>query len=141
MSEDVKSQIKERLEALFVAWSPGEAEFSARDVAEFYDQSERFLAFDTLMPTTSIMHGWQAFSDNWELAIGKLKNFNCVLKEIVSLEVHGDIVWTGLLLGVTAEEVDTGKPLDAEQQVTLVWERQGDNWIIIHEHLSGPVRR
>lgn len=139
-SDSVEQQIKKRLDELFIAWSPGEKEFSANDVAGFYDQSERFLAFDTLMPTTSIMQGWKAFSDNWEIAIGQLRNFNCELKEIVHMEIHGDIAWTGLHLAVSAEEVENGNPLEATQQVTLIWEQQDSKWMIIHEHLSGPVR-
>lgn len=125
---------------MFVAWNPGDGPFSADHVAGFYDQTEQYFAFDTLMPTTSVMKGWQSFADNWELALTQLKNFQCELKEIISLEVRGDVAWTGLRLAVNAVEIETGKKLDTTQQVTLIWEKQGDTWRIVHEHLSGPVR-
>ena len=142
MSESVKKEIVDRLKQMFLGWSPGESDFSIEDVAEYYDQSRRFFAFDTLMPTTSVMRGWQSFTDNWEqmLAI-QLKNFVCTLDEIVFHEVQGDFSWMGLCLSVKAEEIDSGKVLEAEQQVSLVLQRQQGVWRIVHEHLSGPIRR
>ena len=141
MTEAAEAEIRQRIKDMFIAWSPDERDFSAGHVADFYDQSEQYFAFDTLMPTTSVMKGWQSFADNWELALTKLNNFRCELKEIISLEVRGDVAWTGLRLAVSAVEIETGKTFDTTQQVTLVWEKQGGTWRIMHEHLSGPVRR
>ena len=140
MTEATKEEIRQRIKEMFIAWSPGEGTFSAEHISGFYDQTERYFAFDTLMPTTSIMKGWQSFADNWEMAITKLNNFQCELKEIIFLEVRGGVAWTGLRLAVSAVEIETGKWLDTTQQVTLIWEIQGETWRIIHEHLSGPVR-
>ena len=140
MTEATKEEIRLRIEEMFTAWSPGEGTFSAEHISGFYDQTERYFAFDTLMPTTSIMKGWQSFADNWEMAITKLNNFQCELKEIIFLEVRAGVAWTGLRLAVSAVEIETGKRLDTTQQVTLIWERQGETWRVIHEHLSGPVR-
>ena len=92
------------------------------------------------MPTTSIMDGWHAFVRHWEQAIGGMDSFDCELKDVLRLEVHGDIAWTALVLGVDAVLAGSGEPLKAEQQVTLVWGREADGWRIVHEHLSGPVR-
>ena len=142
MSESIKKEIVQRLEDMFLGWSPGDADFSIEDVGDYYDQTDRFFAFDTLMPATSIMDGWKSFADNWELTLSKqLKNFVCTLDEITFHEVSGDISWMGLLLSVTAEEIGTGKPFSTEQQVSLVWENQDGVWRIIHEHLSGPIRK
>ena len=142
MSESIKKEIVQRLEDMFLGWSPGDADFSIEDVGDFYDQTDRFFAFDTLMPATSIMSGWQSFAENWEITLSKqLKNFVCTLDEITFHEVSGDISWMGLLLSVTAEEIETGKPFSTEQQVSLVWENQDGVWRIIHEHLSGPIRK
>lgn len=126
---------------MFLGWSPAQDSFSIEDVAEFYDNSERFFAFDTLMPTTSIMKGWKSFTDNWEAVLSRqLRDFVCTLEEITFHEVSGDISWMGLRLSVTAEEIETGNAFSTEQQVSLVWENQEGVWRIIHEHLSGPVR-
>ena len=142
MSESIKKEIAQRLEDMFLGWSPGETDFSIEHVADFYDQTERFFAFDTLMPTTSVMKGWKSFTDNWELVLEKqLRNFICTLEEITFHEVSGDISWMGLYLSVTAEDIETGNPFATEQQVSLVWENQNGVWRIIHEHLSGPIRK
>ena len=92
------------------------------------------------MPTTWIMDGWQAFKRHWEQAIGTMKRFRCALEDVLRLEVHGDIAWTALVLSIDAELADGSAPLQAEQQVTLIWQREPDGWHIVHEHLSGPVR-
>ena len=52
MTETAKAEIKQRIKEKFIAWSPGEGPFSADHVAGFYDRTEQYFAFDTLMPTT-----------------------------------------------------------------------------------------
>ncbi len=139
---DDEAAIRKRLEDIFPAWSPGVNEFSIDDIADYYVQSEDMFAFDTLMPTTSVMDGWQSFADNWTGALGSLDNFRCHMAELINVHVKGDIAWSALILNVSAESRDTGEKIDGSQQVSLVWIKETDGvWRIIHEHLSGPVRR
>ena len=139
---DDKTVIQQRLEAIFPAWSPGRNEFSIDDIADYYVQSEDMFAFDTLMPSTSVMDGWQSFADNWNQALAAMDNFNCHMAELLNIHVKDDIAWSALILNVSAEIRATGETIDGSQQVSLVWIKEADGvWRIIHEHLSGPVRK
>ena len=139
---DDEAAIRQRLEDIFPAWSPGRNEFSINDIADYYVQSEDMFAFDTLMPTTSIMAGWQSFADNWTKALGTMDNFKCHMSNLLNVHVMGDIAWSALVLDVSAEIKDTGETMKGSQQVSLVWKKEEDGiWRIIHEHLSGPVRQ
>ena len=139
---DDEAAIRQRLDDIFPAWSPGRNEFSIGDIADYYVQSENMFAFDTLMPTTSVMDGWQSFADNWKQALGAMDNFNCHMADLINVHVRGDIAWSALILNVSAEVTETGETIEGSQQVSLVWVKEADGaWRIIHEHLSGPVRR
>ena len=60
----------------------------------------------------------------------------------IGADVPGDIAWSALILNVSAEVRETGETIDGSQQVSLVWIKEADGvWRIIHEHLSGPVRK
>ena len=140
MSKVDEQSIRDRLTVMFDGWSPGTGKFTMERVESLYDRGSNFLAFDTLMPTTSIMDGWPSFLYHWEQAISGMRRFECQLEDILRLEVQGDLAWTALLLSVDAELDDGHQQLSAEQQVTLIWQRHEDGWRIVHEHLSGPVR-
>ena len=67
------------------------------------------------------------------------------MTESVEVEIRARIkdmfiAWSPREGTFSTVEIETGKTLDTTQQVTLIWERQGGTWRIVHEHLSGPVR-
>ena len=138
-SDSDAAQIRERLEAIFAPWSPGGGGFDPAVIADFYCNDDDMLAYDTLMPSTSVMRGWPTFAAHWQAAIGAMRAFSCALEHVDAIAVHGDVAWSALILKVDAVAPD-GSAIDARQHVTLIWERQGDSWRIRHEHLSGPVR-
>lgn len=36
-------------------------------------------------------------------------------------------------------EKTRGDPIDTDGRCTFVWQRQGDRWVVVHEHLSLPA--
>ncbi|MEM7568656.1 MAG: nuclear transport factor 2 family protein [Pseudomonadota bacterium] len=140
MSAGDVARINERINEIFEVWSVGDAGFDNQAIGALYDNTSAFTAFDTLMPSMSIMEGWQCFADNWTGALERLKKFECWLEQCLEVTVVGEVAWTRLILGVSADDTETGGRIEGEQQVTLIW-RKSDDWRIVHEHLSGPVRR
>jgi hypothetical protein len=57
MRETDERNIGQRLNELVTGWSPGAEAFDMGRVTAFYHGGEKFLALDTLMPTTSIVAG------------------------------------------------------------------------------------
>lgn len=135
-----EERIRSRFAEIFDVWSVGSDGFDESAIGPLYDTSDAFSAFDTLMPSTSIMNGWRSFADNWSAALEVLHDFKCWLVDCLEVTIVGEIAWTRLILGVTARNSQTGEMIEGEQQVTLIW-RKSDDWRIVHEHLSGPVRR
>ncbi|MEM9289580.1 MAG: nuclear transport factor 2 family protein [Pseudomonadota bacterium] len=134
-----QERISERIEEIFNVWSVGDAGFDEDAIGALYDNTDAFSAFDTLMPTTSVMNGWASFSENWTGALSVMKGFRCWLEDCLETTVVGEVAWTRLILGVSAHNSATGEAIKGKQQVTLIW-RKSDDWRIVHEHLSGPVR-
>ncbi|MEL7028443.1 MAG: nuclear transport factor 2 family protein [Pseudomonadota bacterium] len=139
MVDPDSARIQERLDEVFDAWSVGDAGFNPDTIGPVYENSPEFSAFDTLMPTTSVMNGWETFAQHWTGALNVLKDFKCWTTDVLETTVSGDVAWTRLVLGVSALNSATGERLSGDQQVTLIW-RKTDDWRIVHEHLSGPVR-
>lgn len=135
-----EQRITDRIDEIFDVWSVGDAGFDHEAIGALYDNTSAFTAFDTLMPSTSIMDGWDIFAANWTGALERLKDFSCWLAQCLEITVVGEVAWTRLILGVSAFDTQTSERLEGEQQVTLIW-RKRDDWRIVHEHLSGPVRR
>lgn len=140
MTTEDKSRIRSRFDEIFDVWSVGNKGFDNKAIGALYDNTKAFSAFDTLMPTTSIMNGWQSFADNWTGALDVMGDFKCWLVDTLEITVVGEVAWSRLILGVSAKNKATGEMIEGEQQVTLIW-RKSDDWRIVHEHLSGPVRR
>ena len=138
MTDDQK-RIAQRIDDVFAAWSVGDGGFDDATIGEIYEKTPEFTAFDTLMPTTSVMEGWDDFARHWTGALEVMKEFRCWAEDVLETRIMGDYAYTRLILGVTARNAQTGEKLEGDQQVTLIW-RKTDDWRILHEHLSGPVR-
>ncbi|MEO0412776.1 MAG: nuclear transport factor 2 family protein [Pseudomonadota bacterium] len=140
MGQADKDRITQRIDEIFDVWSVGDDGFDDAAIGALYDNTDAFTAFDTLMPSTSVMEGWDTFAANWTGALKRLNDFKCWLEDCLEITVVGEVAWTRLILGVSADDQETGERLEGAQQVTLIW-RKSDDWRIVHEHLSGPVRR
>ena len=47
-------------------WSAGDNLFLMSRVDDLYDQTDRFLEFDTMSPLATVTHSYQSFKELWE---------------------------------------------------------------------------
>jgi ketosteroid isomerase-like protein len=81
----------------------------------------------------SPLMGWQSYVNAYELQHKRMGPLRLDRRN-TTIFVHGDIAWATYQWEFTA--VVDGKPLGARGHTTLVFERQGDHWLIVHDHTS-----
>jgi ketosteroid isomerase-like protein len=52
---------------------------------------------------------------------------------------RGMIAWTTVPMHLT-EKTKDGKISEMDLRYTGIWEKRGANWVLVHEHLSAPMR-
>jgi ketosteroid isomerase-like protein len=111
--------------------------FTAKDVdAIMKVYSPDVLVFDVIPPR--VYAGAAAYREDWK---GFLNQFAGPVKfEITDLVVstEGPMGYRHSIQHISGD-VPKGAPVDMTVRVTDVYRKQGDVWLIVHEHVSAPV--
>jgi ketosteroid isomerase-like protein len=113
------------------AWSSGNAE----NASKFYAKDDHLVFYDVAPFSYS---GWKEYD------AGARKNF-LDSTESVSLTAgqdlrvtrHGIIAWTTVPMHLTVK-LKFGRTIDTPVRYTGIWEKHGNSWFLVHEHLSAP---
>jgi len=115
------------------SWSSG----SAENPAHLYAKDSGLVFYDV---TPFAYRGWGEyregvkkafFNDNFES--GKLTAGNDL-----KVTRRGTVAWTTVSMHLSVKNKD-GKNLESDLRYTGIWERRGNAWVIVHEHLSAPL--
>ncbi|MEM8794492.1 MAG: nuclear transport factor 2 family protein [Pseudomonadota bacterium] len=126
-----------------ITWIEGwrtspDAPFNLDAFRHIYAQDDRFSSFDFGRPH-------DGFTD-WATAEAYYRKFMTVpanwrLEPTAAIEVtiRGNVAWSTVPLHATGSMPD-GTEFDfPECRVTLIFEKDGDDWLIVHEHGSSPL--
>jgi len=50
---------------------------------------------------------------------------------------RGDVAWTSVTAHASGK-LKTGAPVETDMRHSVIWEKRGPNWLIVHEHVSAP---
>jgi ketosteroid isomerase-like protein len=88
----------------------------------------------TVAESGSFNYGWTEFRDNHlRPEIEGMKNVKLPI-EAIKIHVKGDLAWVTYSYKMTAEF--NGRAIDGAGAATMVLEKRGKDWLIIHEHIS-----
>ena len=122
----------------FRAWSPGDSAFDINQAAPFYRHDNRLTAFD-IFPPVSGFTGWTAYAAGLSATMAATALFDIVPDPAsFHYERNGNVVWMSMLFQAKGR-LKSGAPIDVPGRNTLVLERQGARWLIVHEHISTPM--
>lgn len=114
------------------AWSSGNADAPAK----FYAQEDNLVFYD-IAPFS--YHGWKAYH------VGVQKEFlenaaSIKLTAGIDLKVtrRGNVAWLTVPMHLSEVSKD-GKTTEIQVRYTGIWERRGQSWLLVHEHLSVPL--
>ncbi len=132
--------LKQGVAAWEKGWSAGDNRFSMDRVDRLYDHSDRFLEFDTLSPTGTVTQGYQGFKDRWEPIMQASTHVTTTVDDNVKVMTDGQMGLTTFTFRTEFTDRQTGEAYAEQAHASMVWEKQEGRWVIIHEHVSSPVR-
>ena len=122
---------KATLEKVMAAWST----LDPAKAAPFYAKDANLIFYD-LAPRKYV--GWAAYDKGVRDVFSTMKSLS--LKVLNDAEVHtvGNLAWTTATVDADLVNKDGSRDTLATRW-TSVWEKRGNNWLIVHEHVSAPL--
>lgn len=120
------------LDEFFAAWST----LNADNAARFYARDADLVFFD-IAPLQ--YHGWQEYRAGFKQVAEQFSSLKLTANNDIKVTRRGNIVWTTDTFHVTGSQKN-GQPVDLTCRHTLIWERRGGRWLIVHEHVSVPLQ-
>jgi len=122
---------KKMLNDIFDAWST----MDTAKIAPYYSQAPQNLYFD-VMPMQ--YRGWADWAKGVSQFFSGYKTFKLTIVGDPSIHNMGNSAWTALLWHIDAVN-KSGKPETFDGRGTMIWQKQGGKWLIVHEHDSVPM--
>jgi ketosteroid isomerase-like protein len=132
--------LKQSVNAWEKGWSSGDSLFSMIRVDSLYDHSDRFLEFDTISPTETVTQSYQSFRDLWEPTMQASTKAKTVIDDNLEVTANGNMGLTTFTFKTEFTDRKTGEKYAEHAHASMVWEKKDGQWVIIHEHVSSPVR-
>ena len=115
-----------------------ERPFDLDRIASLYARDESFSSFDFGRPHDGFQD-WASASAYYREFMKIPRSWRLEPGDDLRVHVRGDVAWTTLSLRARGELRD-GRVIDApEARVTLIFERRGSAWLIVHEHGSSAL--
>jgi ketosteroid isomerase-like protein len=111
--------------------------WSTRDpanVAKFYAKGPH--VFFDIAPLK--YNSWAEYEQGVKGVLAGFSTLKCTVNDDAMIHPQGKLVWGT----ATVHEVDTktdGSKGEGDFRWTVVWEKEGGQWLIVHEHVSVPA--
>jgi len=108
------------------------------DNASFLYARDADLVFFDIAPL-KYSGGWQEYRDNFKKNVAP--GFSSLIlkpNNDVKITRRGNMALTTLTFHLSAKQKD-GTAMEFDCRHTIVWEKRGGQWLIIHEHVSKPL--
>lgn len=107
--------------------------------AQFYTKDESAIFYDPLPPLAG-HHGWQKFKFDVAKVWSEAGIVNANIQRIGEPAVwrQDNLAWAAVPHQATVK-LKNGQEKTVAQRQTFVWQRQDNQWLIIHEHASAAV--
>ena len=122
-----------RMNAMLSAWGT----LDPAKAAPYYNKDSKLVFYDVAPVKYT---GWE------EYAKGVIANFGgnyqsgkFFLHDDVNLHRGAKVTWATSTLDFEILRKDGGRELLKDLRWTLIWEKRGSDWLLVHEHLSAPL--
>ena len=108
---------------------------NAANTAKFYAEGQH--TFYDVAPLK--YNSWGEYAEGVKGLAAAYKSAKFTVNDDVAIHPHGDLVWATATI---ADEMTTtaGKIEMGNFRWTVVFENQDGKWLIVHEHVSAPLR-
>lgn len=129
--KDATSFFRPHMEKVYSAWST----LDASKPAMFYAKDASLAFFDV---TPLKYKGWQDYEDGFRKIAAGYKSLDITISPDFHATQAGDVAWVTYTLDLVMQPHD-GDPLKVQARGTDILEKRGEEWMIVHEHVSVPM--
>jgi len=130
-TQDASAEFKPLVEKVLAGWST----LDTKNVAPFYAK-DAGLTFYDISPLK--YSGWAEYEAGFPKASAGWKSLKMALNPDLQASRNGNIAWSSFTFAFEIEPKE-GAPMKGVGRASDVYEKRGNDWIIIHEHVSAPM--
>ena len=115
----------------------GWATLDTGNVSRFYDKN----AADAFFDVTPLKYkGWSEYESGVKNVLAQWQKLKATVNDDAEVHAKGDLYWgtATVHLDITPKQ---GNPMALEVRWTVLWQKQGRQWLVVHEHVSAPMQR
>lgn len=124
---------KDMMQKTIAAWET----MDPAKAAPFYATDEKDLAFFDIEPLKYT--GWTEYADGTKKVLADFASLKASIYPDARVELKGNVAWATATVHFEATMKKDGSKMAFDGRWTLIWEKKGDKWLIVHEHTSSPL--
>ncbi len=118
------------MQKVIAAWNTGDP----ANAAAFYDKTPTNVYFD-IAPLQ--YHGWKEYAEGVKQMFATFESMKFTLHNDAKVHRAGNTAW-GTATWSADGKLKTGNGVSLEGRWTVIWEKKGSQWLVVHEHFSAP---
>ncbi|MFL6216878.1 MAG: YybH family protein [Blastocatellia bacterium] len=128
------AEFKKLIVDYYAAWS----QLSADTPAKYYAKDADLIFYD-IAPMK--YNSWKEYHDGVQKYFFDGADTAKLTPNLDDLKVtrRGNVAWTTLTFRLTSTPKGGGQATTLNARHTAIWERRGNQWLIVHEHISVPL--
>ena len=128
------AEFKKLIADYYAAWSQLNTDTPAKYYAKDAD-----LVFYDIAPMK--YNGWKEYHDGVQKYFFDTASSAKLTPNMDDLRVtrRGNVAWTTVTFSLTTTAKGGGQATTLNARHTAIWERRGNQWLIVHEHISVPL--
>ena len=114
----------------------GWATLDTANVSRFYNKN----ADDTFFDVEPLKYkGWSEYESGVKNVLAQWQTMKATVNDDAQVHANGNLYWgtSTVHLGITPKQ---GNPVSLDIRWTVLWQKQGKQWLIVHEHVSAPMK-
>lgn len=127
----VDAEFKLILDRYIAAWNT-----NAITPATFYSEDADAVYYDIFLPLAGYK-GWKEFGASARAFFDAGGRMEITPYPDLQVKQSGDIVWTTMTFHLVVQQ-SGNEPTELDCRQTIIWEKHGKTWRIVHEHDSAP---
>ena len=121
---------KALMDAIWAGWSTG----NPANVAKYYAKGPH--VFFDIAPLK--YDSWAEYERGVTQVLSGFQSLKATVNNDAQIHRHGKLVW-GTATVHHADVMKDGSKGDGDFRWTVIWEKTGREWLIVHEHVSAPL--
>ena len=133
LAKDDEAAIRAVLDKYAAAWGS----LNPDNAAPLYAKDASLVFYDILPLKFT---GWNAYAEGVKPHFAQFATLKMTPKGDANVERRGNVAWTTGTYDLAVTMKEGGDPWAMEVRQTLILEKQGGDWKIVHEHFSTPLQ-